>query len=99
MRPPDKMKTPAGRRALGEAAVQRASDGRKITAHGATVIDQAALMLDYARCPRTQFHAHYFATMAVKLLQPLLLGDAADSRARSLRLQAVGEPGRGGVWS
>lgn len=62
-------------------------------------IYHANLMLDFARCQRTQFHVRYFATMAVKLLQPVLMGEAADSRARSQRLQSVGEPGRGGAWS
>jgi hypothetical protein len=71
------IKTPGGNRASGEAAVQRASDGRQITAHGATAINHAALMLDFARCPRTQFHAHYFATMAVKLLNPFVRAEGA----------------------
>ena len=97
MRRPN-VETPPVRVASGKAAVQGELNKANPTPHCPTAIDRAALMLDFARCPRTQFHASYFATMAVKLLQPLL-GDAADSRARSLRLQSVGEPGRGGAWS
>jgi len=101
MRRPDQMKTPGGNRALGEAAVQRGSDGQQITPHCPTAIDRAALMLDFAKCPLTKFHEAYFARMAAKLLRPFAPGDidVAATRVRSLRLQSVGEPGRGGAWS
>ncbi len=64
MRPPEEMKTPAGRLALGEAEIQRISDKRNYAPHGATAITRAALMLDFASRPSTQFHASYFAAMA-----------------------------------
>ena len=100
MRPPKKQ-TPPGRVALGKAAVQRGSDEVNDAPHCPVAIDHAALMLDFARSSRTKFHETYFARMAAKLLKPFapVSIDAALSRAHSLRLQSVGEPGRGGAWS
>jgi hypothetical protein len=93
---PHNVKTPGcGGQALGETAVQRGSDGVKYAPHGATAINHAALMLDFARSAHSKFHASYFAAMAVKLLQPVMLSDIAASRARSLRLQSVGELSQG----
>lgn len=99
MKRPDQMKTPGCNQAFG-GAVKVGDLGKQITAHG-PAIDRAALMIDFARCSSTKFHEAYFARMAAKLLRPFAPGDidAAASRVRSLRLQSVGEPGRGGAWS
>lgn len=80
MRPLDAKKTPAGRRALGDAVVQRGSDKAKNTAQGPSL----------CLCRSNVICGWCFLRLRV---------DEAFARARSLRLQAVGEPGRGGAWS
>lgn len=41
------------------------------TAHGATAVERASLMLDFAKAPT---HRAYFARLAIKLLKPIAGG-------------------------
>lgn len=81
---PLEMKTPAGRRALGEAAVQRGSDKANGSAHG-TIADPPC----YCRTGAE--------TCITCLSWARRITGIMDRRADSLRRQALGQRAVGGL--